>query len=104
MVDSRFDSYSLIDSCSRNTRGLNFWCGKVFEGGQVTFLIHFENVILVRLNTSHPQVEKYKLKNLKRGLEPLFDTSALNHLAIRSCHQIETILKGKKWNLNHLAQ
>ena len=36
------------------TRYLNFWCGKVFEGGQVTFLIHFENVILVRLNTSHP--------------------------------------------------
>ena len=25
-----------------------FWCGKVFEGGQVTFLIKFENAILVR--------------------------------------------------------
>ena len=33
-----------------STRCLNFWCGKVFEGGQVTFLIQFENVILVRLN------------------------------------------------------
>ena len=41
-----------IEFCT--TRGLNFWCGKVFEGGQVTFLIHFENVILVRLNSSHP--------------------------------------------------
>ena len=37
-----------------HTRDIDFWCGKVFEGGQVTFLIHFENVILVRLNTSHP--------------------------------------------------
>ena len=27
---------------------LGFLCGKVFEGGQVTFLIKFENVDLVR--------------------------------------------------------
>ena len=53
-----------------NTRRLNFWCGKVFEGDQVTFLIHFENVILVRLNTSHPgcgiRTESDHSNNLKR--------------------------------------
>ena len=32
----------------RTTRGLNFWCRKVFGGGQVTFLINFENAVLVR--------------------------------------------------------
>ena len=31
-----------------NTRGLNFLCEKVFEGGQVTFFIYFENTLLVR--------------------------------------------------------
>ena len=31
------------------TRGLDFWCVKVFEGGQVTFLILFENAFLCAL-------------------------------------------------------
>ena len=32
----------------KNTRGIYFWCGKVFEGGQVTYFIYFENAFLVR--------------------------------------------------------
>ena len=40
--------------CSPCTRGIDFWCGKVIEGDQVTFSTHFENVILVRLKSSHP--------------------------------------------------
>ena len=47
-----------------HTRDIDFWCGKVFEGGQVTFLIHFENVILVRWNTSYPH-QKCRFKQFQ---------------------------------------
>ena len=47
LATSTFSRLSRV-SLWGSTRGLNFWCGKVFEGGQVTFLIYFENAFLVR--------------------------------------------------------
>ena len=48
LLDHSRDRDYLFSKLKGITRGLNFWCGEAFEGGQVTFLIYFENVFLVR--------------------------------------------------------